>query len=253
MLFIEKRLSQKTSGARQPFKHSMEEKARNSHTLDAANQNSALGKQKMAKIANGLKAMDTVASEEDFKTLKAAYGSTEVSALQAAHKVCRRLETLLKARLVFLQRQCAMAVVKSDKMTPNSLEARHNALGDAVTAAPTGERLIEGFKESFYLPPKNDFWSAARDGSLGAAAADEMATGGTAAAAVPTEPAGGAGGGGKKRSRESDAAAAAAEAARREEVVRKDAVANGLRAAATASLGSERERKGETSIFAGFF
>ena len=144
-----------------------------------------------------------------------------------------------------------MALVKSEKMTPNSLEARYNALCEAVTAAPTGVRLIEDFKESFYLPPKEDFWGAARDGSLGAAAQDEMATGGTAAAAVPTEPAGGAGGGGKKRSRESDAAAA--EAARREEVVRKDAVANGLRAAATASLGSERERKGETSMFAGFF
>jgi len=105
---------------------------------------------------------------------------------------------------------------------------------------------LRGFKESFYLPPKEDFWGAARDGSLGAAAEDEMSTAGTAAAAVPTEPAGGAGGGGKKRSRESDAAAAAAEAARREEVVRnvrKDAAACGLRAAATASLGSERERK----------
>ena len=143
-----------------------------------------------------------------------------------------------------------MTIVTPEKMAPNSLEAQYDALCEAVPAELTG---IENVKESFYLPPKEDFWGAARDGSLGAAAEDEISTGGTAAAAVPTEPAGGAGGGGRKRSRESDAAAAAAEAARREEVVRKDAAASGLRAAATASLGSERERKGKTSMFAGVF
>ena len=57
--------------------------------------------------------MHTVAARADFKTLNAAYGGTELSALQAAHKVCCRLETLLKARLVFLQRQCAMNIVKA--------------------------------------------------------------------------------------------------------------------------------------------
>ena len=58
----------------------------------------------MTKIANGLKTIYTVASRADFVTLKAVYGSTELSALQAAHKVCRRLEALLQAHSVFMQR-----------------------------------------------------------------------------------------------------------------------------------------------------
>ena len=169
MQYIEAKLSRKS---RDTFSHSLDQSQRTLRTRDASAQTEALSKQKAAKIANGLAAMDALATCADVEALRTAYGSTDHSVRQAAHHVCRRLETLLLARLVFMQQQLKLSPVVPAKLTPNAYESRVLALCAAVSQSPTGAAEIEGFKASFILRPKEDFWSAARGGAFGTPAAD---------------------------------------------------------------------------------
>ena len=169
MQYIEAKLSRK---GRDTFSHSLDQSQRTLRTRDASAQTEALSKQKAAKIANGLAAMDALATCADVEALRTAYGSTDHSVRQAAHHVCRRLETLLLARLVFMQQQLKLSIVVPAKLTPNAYESRVLALCAAVSQSPTGAAEIEGFKASFFLRPKEDFWGAARGGAFGTPAAD---------------------------------------------------------------------------------
>jgi hypothetical protein len=169
MQYIVAKLSRKS---RDTFSHSLDQSQRTLRTRDASAQTEALSKQKAAKIANGLAAMDALATCADVEALRKAYGSTDHSVRQAAHHVCRRLETLLLARLVFMQQQLKLSPVVPAKLTPNAYESRVLALCAAVSQSPTGAAEIEGFKASFILRPKEDFWGAARGGAFGTPAAD---------------------------------------------------------------------------------
>jgi hypothetical protein len=169
MQYIQAKLSRRS---RDTFSHSLDQNQRTLRTRDASAQTEALSKQKAAKIANGLAAMDALATCADFEALRTAYGSTDHSVRQAAHHVCRRLETLLLARLVFMQQQLKLPPVVPARLTPNAYESRVLALCAAVSQSPNGAAEIEGFKASFVLRPKEDFWGAARGGAFGIPAAD---------------------------------------------------------------------------------
>jgi hypothetical protein len=255
--YLEGKLSRKNLD--KTFFHGLDKKERSVRTRDASSQSEPLDKQKAAKIANGLAAMDALATSADVDALRAAHGSREQPVRQAAHLVCRRLETLLLARLVFMQLQLKMTPVAPARLTPNAFEARYNAMRIIVKSAVNGAAEIEGFLASFTERPKEAFWIAARGGALGGAAqeaaqhaADAISAAEAVAAAAAAAAAAATGGGGRgmpaaknaKRAREAETAvvafeaaevkrrAAAAEAARLEGLVRAAAAESAARAAA---------------------